>query len=63
MEESIWEKGLRKNASTKDLGPCHKVKGGIHTKKRDGLLIVKREKRGCTSICERSAEKRVHLTL
>jgi len=45
IEESIWEEKLKKNTSTKDLELYYKVKGGICTKKRKGLLVVKREKR------------------
>jgi len=63
IEESIWEKGLRKEASMKNLGPHHRAKGGIHTKKRKCLLVVKRGERGGTSICGRSAKKRIHLIL
>jgi len=63
MEESIWEEKLRKNASTKDLELYYRVKEGICTKKREGLLVVKRGKRRDTSICGRSAKKRVHSTL
>jgi len=63
IEESIWEKGLRKEASTKDLGPHHRDKEGIHDKKRKCLLVVKREERGDTSICGRSAKKRIYLIL
>jgi len=63
VEESIWVEEVREDASAKDLGPCHRSKGGVCTKKEEGLLIVKRGKRGDTSIYERSAEKGVHLTL
>jgi len=33
MGEGIWKKEVGKNASVKDLGPCHRVEKRIHTKK------------------------------
>ena len=50
MEESIWKKGVGKDASTKDLGPCHRIKGGIYTKKGEGILTIKKGKRGSTFV-------------
>ena len=63
MEESIWKKGVEKDTSAKDLGPCHRVKRGVYTKKREGILTIERRKRGSTKICGRSTEKRIYLTL
>jgi len=63
IKKNIWKKGLRKNTSMKNLGPCHRVEKEIHAKKREGLLIIKREERGGISICGKSAEERVYLTL
>jgi len=63
VEESIWKKGVGKDASTKDLGPCHRIKGGIYTKKGEGILTIERGKRGSTDICGRPVEKRIYLTL
>ena len=63
MEESIWKKGVRKNAGMKDLGLCHRIKGGIYAKKGESILTIKREKGGSTDICGRPVEKGIHLTL
>jgi len=63
VEESLWEKRIRKNASVKSLGPCNRVERRIYTKERKGVFIIQREKGESASICERSTAKRVHLTL
>jgi len=61
VKEDVWKKGVRKNASAKDLGPCHRIERGVHAKKGKSVFIVEGEKRRSTSICERSVEKRIHL--
>ena len=61
MGEGIWKKKVRKDTSTKNLGPCHRVEGRIYTKKGKGILIVQGEKRGGTSVCRRLAKERIHL--
>ena len=63
MEESIWKKEVRKNASAKDLGPCHRAKKRVYAKKGEGILTIKRRKRGSTEICKRPIEERIHPTL
>ena len=63
MEESIWKKEVRKNASTKDLGPCHRIKGGIYAKKGESILTIERGKRGGTEFCERPVEEGIYPTL
>ena len=45
-----WKKVFGKDASTKDLVPCHRIKGGIYTKKGESILTIKRGKRGSTDI-------------
>jgi len=50
VKESIWKKGVGKDAGTKDLGPCHRIKGGIYTKKGKGILTIKKGKRGSTFV-------------
>ena len=61
MKEDVWKKGVRKNASAKDLGPCHRVERRVHAKKGKGILIVEGEKGRSTGIHEGSVEKRIHL--
>ena len=61
--EGIWKKEVRKNASTKNLGPCHRVEERIYTKKEKGILTVKRGKGRSTSICRGPIKKRIHPTL
>ena len=59
MGEGIWKKKVRKNASVKDLGPCHRIER-IHAKKEKGILIVEEGRGRSTSICGRSVEERIH---
>jgi len=63
VEESIWKEGVRKNASVKSLGSRNRVERGIYTKERESVFIVKRRKRGGTSIYGRSIAKEVHSSL
>ena len=58
--EGIQEKEVRKNASTKNLGPCHRVERRIYTKKEKDILTVQGGKRGDASVCRRPAKKRIH---
>ena len=62
VEKSLWEKGIRKDASTKGLGSCNRVEGEVYAKKRESILIVEGGKRGGIGICRESAKKRVYLT-
>ena len=62
IEESVWKEGVREDTSVKGLGPCNRVERRLHTKKREGVLIVKGGERGGTSICGRPVEKRIHST-
>ena len=63
MEESIWKKRVGKDASAKDLGLCHRVERRDYAKEREGILTIKRRKRGSTKICGRPTEKRIYPTL
>jgi len=63
IEKGIWKERVREDASTKDLGPCNRVKRRLHAKKREGVLTVKGRERGGTSICRRPVEKGIYLTL
>jgi len=63
VKKSIWKKEVRKDASAKDLGPCHRVERGVYAKKREGILTIERRKRGSTKICGRLTEKRIYPTL
>ena len=60
MEEDVWKKEVRENASAKDLGPCHRIERGVHTEKEKGILLVKGGKGESTGICRGSVEKRIH---
>ena len=62
MEKGTQKKEVRKNASTKNLGPCYRVKGRIYTKKGKDILTVQGEKGEGTGVCRRPAKKRIHLT-
>ena len=61
MGEGIWKKEVGKDASTKNLGPCHRVKGRIYTKKGKGILTVQGGKGEDIGICRRPAKKRIYL--
>jgi len=63
VEESLWEKGVGKDASAKGLGSCNRVEGRVYPKEREGILIVKRRKRGGTSICRGSAKEGIYSTI
>ena len=63
MEENIWKKGVGKDASMKNLGPCHRIKGGIYAKKGESIFTIERGKRGSIDICRRPVEKGIYLTL
>ena len=60
--EGIQKKEVRKNASIKNLGPCHRVEGRIYTKKEKGVLTVQGGKGGGASVCRRPAKERIHPT-
>jgi len=62
VEKSLWENGVRKDASAKGLGSCDRVKRRVCAKKGESVLIVKGRKRRGTGICRRSAKKGVYLT-
>ena len=62
MGEGIQKKEVRKDASMKNLGPCHKVEGEIYAKKEKGILTIQGRKRGGASICRRPAKERIHPT-
>ena len=63
MEENVWKKGVGKDASTKNLGPCHRIKGGIYAKKGESIFTIQRGKRRSTGICGRSVEEGIYPTL
>ena len=61
MEKNVWKKGVRENASVKDLGPCHRIEREVHTEKGKGVLLVEGRKGGSTGIHGGSVEERIHL--
>ena len=62
VEKGLWEKGVRKDASAKGLGPRNRVKRRVYAKKGEGVFFVKRGKRGGASICGGSVEKGIYST-
>ena len=60
MEKGVWKEGVRKNASTKDLGPYHRIEREVHAKKGKDILIVEGGKGRSTSISRRSVKERIH---
>ena len=63
VKESIWKKGVGKDAGAKNLGPCHRAKRRVYAKKEKGILTIERRKRGSTEIHRRPIEERIHPTL
>ena len=61
MEKGVQKKGVKENASVKDLGPCHRIERGVHTKKGKGVLLVEGGKGESTGIHRGSVEERIHL--
>ena len=53
MEKGIWKERVGEDASVKNLGPRHRTKGGVYTKKGEGILTIKRRKKESTDICGR----------
>jgi len=60
---SLWEKGIRKNASVKGLGSRDRVEGRVYTEEGKSVFVVKRREEGSASIHGRSTAKRVHSAL
>ena len=63
VKKSLWEKRVRKDASTKGLGPCDRIERGIHAEERKSVFVVKGRKRGGASVRRGPAAKRVYPTL
>jgi len=63
VEKSIWKERVGKDASTENLGSHHRIKEGVYTKERKGILIIERRKKGGTDICGRPVEERIYPTL
>ena len=63
VEKGLWEKRVRKDASAKGLGPCDRIKGGIHAEEGKSVFVVKGRKRGGASVRRGPAAKRVYPTL
>ena len=63
VEKSIWKERVGEDASMENLGSYHRIKKGVYTKERKGILIIERRKRGGIDICGRPAEKRIYPTL
>jgi len=63
VEESIGKKGVGKDAGAKNLELCHRAKRRVYAKKGEGILTIKRRKRGSTEIHRRPIEERIHPTL
>ena len=62
VKEGVWKKGVKENASAKDLGPCYRIERGIYAEKEKSVLIIEREKGKSIGICGGSVEKRIHPT-
>ena len=61
VEKSIWEKGVREDASMKGLGPHHRIERRVLTKEEKGVLIVERRKGRSTSVYRGPVKERIHL--
>jgi len=63
VKKGLWEERIRKNASTKNLGPCDRIEEGVYAQEGKGVLIIKGRKRGSTSIRGGPTTERVYLAL
>ena len=63
MDKSLWKEKIRENANKKDVGPCDRSEERICTKKREGVPIAKRGKRGGEGVYKETAEERIHTTI
>jgi len=45
------------------MGPCNRYEGRIYAKKRKGVPVVKKGKRGDRGVYKGTAEKEVHMTV
>jgi len=63
VEEGLWEKEIRKNASAKGLGSRDRVEERVYTEEGKGVFIVKRREGGSASVHGRSTVERVHSAL
>ena len=60
MDKSVWEEAIGKNANEEGVGPYNRCKRGICAKEREGIPIIKREKRRGERVYQGTAEKEVY---
>ena len=44
MEKSIWKERVGEDASTKNLGSCHRIKERVYTKKKKVYSLSREER-------------------
>jgi len=60
MDKGVWKETIRENTNKEGLRPCNRCKRRVHTKKRKGILTVKREERGGKKVCKGTVAKRIY---
>jgi len=60
VEESIWEKGIRKNVYQKAVGSCNRIERGVCAQEGESIFTVKKRKKGVVSICREPTAKRIY---
>jgi len=63
VEKSLWEEGIRKDASVKSLGSRNRVKRRLCAKEGKSVFTVERGEGGSASIRGGPVEERVYPTL
>jgi len=63
MDKSLWRETIRENADKEGVGPCDRSEGRICTKKKEGVPVAKRGKRGGEGVYKETAEERIHMTI
>ena len=63
MDKSLWKETIGENSNKEGMGPCNRGEKRICAKKREGVPIVKRGKRGGEGVYKGTAEEGIHTTL
>ena len=57
VEKGVWKKGVRENASAKDLGPCHRTERGFVPKKGKVYSLSREEREEVQAFMEDQLRK------
>ena len=63
MNQSLWQKTVRVDAYTKDLGLCNRHEERVCAEEGEGVSIVEERERRSKSVHIRTTKERIYLTL